>query len=194
MKDILQLDVTVSTPWSVRAGQYVFLWIPGVSFWSFLQAHPFTIAWWDADEAGKLRLSFLVRQRRGWTSHLVRHLHNQLITVIDGPHGICHDFGEFGNVIMVATGSGILAQMPYIRAVLDGYRDYTVKTRQLTLLWEYDDEGKVNEKPCSSLALTVLIHQPAHRNWVQRWMDELLRRDNRYVGLLDVCAISMIGF
>ena len=53
----------------IRAGQYANLWIPSISFWSFLQTHPFTIASWSNKE-GVTSLDLLIDSRKGLTQNL----------------------------------------------------------------------------------------------------------------------------
>ncbi|KAL9101088.1 MAG: hypothetical protein Q9163_003618 [Psora crenata] len=50
----------------IRAGQ---LWIPSISFWSFLQSHPFTIASWGNSEKNT-SLDLLIEPRKGFTQKL----------------------------------------------------------------------------------------------------------------------------
>ncbi len=63
--------MTIDVPRSldIRAGQYVNVWIPSVSFWSFLQGRRFTIASWEAKE-GVTSLDLLVQPRKGLTQKL----------------------------------------------------------------------------------------------------------------------------
>ena len=62
---------TVDVPRSldIKAGQYVNVWIPSISFWSFLQSHPFIIASWGNKE-GTTSLDLLIEPRKGLTQKL----------------------------------------------------------------------------------------------------------------------------
>jgi hypothetical protein len=42
---------------------------------------------------------------------------------------------------MVATGMGIIAQLPYIKELLDGQRQGQVRTRRISLVWRLEQEG-----------------------------------------------------
>ena len=51
--DAVRVQIAVPRPWEIRAGEYVYIWMSGISFWSPFQSHPFMISWWDRDVQGK---------------------------------------------------------------------------------------------------------------------------------------------
>ena len=59
---------------NVNAGQYINLWMPSISFWSFLQSHPFMVASCEAGEWTTLVL--LIDPQKGLTSKLQRLVKN----------------------------------------------------------------------------------------------------------------------
>ncbi|KKY22288.1 putative fad-binding domain-containing protein [Phaeomoniella chlamydospora] len=156
----VKLSVTIPTPFRVRAGQYVHLWIPGIDFWSFFQAHPYTIAWWCDDYTGQAtRAEFLVRCQRGFSDRFTRNFigANAFLSCIDGPYGVCHDLGDYGSVLLFATEIGIAAQIPYVKELVRGFRDFKVRTRRIRLHWQIDQES--------------------NQNWVDSWFNEILDGD-----------------
>ncbi|RDL36280.1 uncharacterized protein BP5553_06892 [Venustampulla echinocandica] len=157
---VLQVDITVPRPWQVKAGQFVFLSIPKLGIFTGLRGHPFMITWWKRDRKG-LTISLLVRSRAGFTAELDRHSDKSLRAFIDGPYGIRHNFGEYGAVVMFATGIGIAGHIPYIKDLIRGYNSCEVKTRSIRLVWD--------------------IREQRHELWVGCWMDELLKMDTGYV-------------
>ena len=50
-----------------------------------------------------------------FTAELDRHTNKNLLAFIDGPYGVRHDFGEYGTVVMFASGIGIAGHIPYIK-------------------------------------------------------------------------------
>ncbi|KAG0645010.1 Ferric-chelate reductase 2, partial [Hyphodiscus hymeniophilus] len=158
--NMLQVDVTVARPWRVQAGQFVFLSIPRLGLFTGLRGHPFMISWWERDIRG-LKISLLVQSRGGFTAELDRHVNQNLLAFIDGPYGVNYDFGEYGTVIMIATGIGIAAHIPFIKDLISGYNSCTVKTRRIRLVWAIEEK-------CQEI-------------WVKHWMDELLESDTGYV-------------
>ncbi|KAH8674404.1 hypothetical protein BGZ60DRAFT_403841 [Tricladium varicosporioides] len=170
LSTVLQVDITIPRPWHVKAGQSVFLSIPKLGIFTGLRGHPFMISWWERDRKG-LTISLLVKSRAGFTAELDRHTNKCLRAFIDGPYGSQHDFGEYGTVIMIATGIGIAGHIPYIKELISGYNNCEVKTRRIRLIWEIEDQ-------CQEV-------------WVKHWMDELLDQDTGYI--LDISIHVLQG-
>lgn len=137
--EVLQVDVTVPRPWQVKAGQFIFLSIPKLGIFTGIRGHPFMVTWWERDQDG-LRISLLVKSRAGFTAELSRHLNKDLLAFIDGPYSAHHDFGQYGTVVMLATGIGIAGHIPYIKDLISGYNNCTVKTRRVRLLWQIKEK------------------------------------------------------
>lgn len=137
--NVLQVDITVPRPWPVKAGQSIFLSIPRLGAFTGLRGHPFMISWWERDRKG-LTISLLVKSRAGFTAELDRHTNKPLRAFIDGPYGMKHDFGEYGTVIMFATGIGIAGHLPYMKDLISGYNSCEVVTRRIRLVWEIKEQ------------------------------------------------------
>lgn len=138
------LSLSVPRPWDVRAGQYINLWIPGVSFRSFitLQSHPFMIASWTGGRA--MSLDFLIEPRKGFTKLLLQaatRRERSYLAFFSGPHGTPVPVGSFGSVVMVASGFGIAAQLPYLKELIEGYNKCEVRTRRIHLIWQLREQG-----------------------------------------------------
>lgn len=137
--DAAQVFIFVPQPWKVRAGQYIQLWIPGVSFWSFAQTHPFMITWWHDDVDGNAAsICLLLKAQSGLTQDIYQRADpdDSLMAWVDGPYGAVHELGDYG------TDIGIAAQIPYIKELLKGYRACTVRTRNISLIWQFSKESK----------------------------------------------------
>jgi predicted ferric reductase len=137
--NVLQVDIAVPRPWQVKAGQYIFLSIPKLGIFTGLRGHPFMISWWERDQKG-LKISLLVKSRTGFTAELDRYTNKPLRAYIDGPYGMKYDFGEYGTVIMFATGIGIAAHLPYMKDLIRGYNSCEVMTRRIYLIWEIKEK------------------------------------------------------
>ena len=83
--------------------------------------------------------------------------------MIEGPYGQCDDLGSFGTVIMIATGLGIAAQIPYIRHLLEAHQNREVRAQKIALYWQ--------------------MRSRDHRYWVSQWMDELMDMDKNSVSI-----------
>jgi hypothetical protein len=153
--NVLQVDITVPRPWQVEAGQSVFLSIPKLGVFTGLRGHPFMISWWERDRKG-MTISLLVKSRAGFTAELDRHTNKPLRAFIDGPYGLQHNFGEYGTVIMFATGIGIAGHIPFIKDLVSGYNSCEVKTRHIRLVWEIKEKCEWWEDTLDSHILTNL--------------------------------------
>jgi predicted ferric reductase len=63
--------------WRPQAGQYVYLCILGASHTSFMQSHPFFVAWWYRDAEGDV-IVLIVEKRKGFTRDLFHHVTNDM--------------------------------------------------------------------------------------------------------------------
>ena len=141
----VKMQLRLSKPLAMDAGQYINLWIPSVSFWSFLQTHPFTVISWDAKDQD--RLDLLIEPRRGLTRELLYHAEkgytiNPLV-MFSGPHGATLSMGEYESVLMVASGFGIAAFVPHLKKLIYGYNTRAVRTRRIHLVWQIKNEGGI---------------------------------------------------
>ncbi|KAJ3494077.1 hypothetical protein NLG97_g4307 [Lecanicillium saksenae] len=95
------------------------------------------VASWSEDTVDTIDL--LIEPRRGLTQHLLRcnrtpqHLCPALFT---GPHGNSIPVGDYEVVLMVASGYGIAAQLPYLKQLLHNYNRRSVRSRRIHLVWE----------------------------------------------------------
>ena len=137
----VQVTIKAPRPWDVRAGEWIFLTIPAAGLTSAFQGHPFMIVWWERSGDG-LMISLLVKPRRGFTRSLAGLTNRDLFAFIDGPYGPGPSLGEYGTVLMFATGIGIAGHVPYMKDLVRGYNSCEVRTRRIALIWHLDDEGE----------------------------------------------------
>ena len=116
----IKIKITLARPLKVEAGQYINLWIPSLSFSSFLQSHPFVVISWSHEEQNQLNL--FVEPRRGLTRELLYHaqagergvIFGSRWVLFSGPHGISAPVGEYESILLVATGFGMAALLLYL--------------------------------------------------------------------------------
>ena len=140
--------INTSRPLNVRAGQYIslWIWIPSVSFWSFLQSHPFVVASWA--DGKSYTLDLLIEPRRGLTRKLLDYALTEKNATLSrrvlfsGPHGITAPVEQYENVLMIASGYGLAAQLPYIKYLIYKHNVGEVKTRRVRLVWQIPNVGK----------------------------------------------------
>ncbi|KAF8589885.1 hypothetical protein K439DRAFT_1651457 [Ramaria rubella] len=126
--------LTLNRRMTWRAGQNVFITMPGVSSLPF-EAHPFTIASIPRESAvtGEKKSSlesnelvFYVKVRRGFTKRLQEVIKREgdqkgkvsLSTYIDGPYGSPLDVNAYDSVILIGGGSGISYIIPLLQDIV----------------------------------------------------------------------------
>ncbi|KAI9889392.1 MAG: hypothetical protein M1814_005328 [Vezdaea aestivalis] len=117
----IQIDLIVPRPWKIHAGQYIFLTIPR----------------WNEDPR-ESKICLLVKPQRGFTSKLTRNTDYPMRAFLDGPYGLRHKFGDFGTVLIFASGIGVAGQPPHVKELIAGYNNFEVRTRRIALFWQID--------------------------------------------------------
>ena len=144
-QDVLRIRITMPRPLKVEAGQYVGLWMPGVSFWSFAQIHPFTVTSWSEEKQEILDL--FIEPRKGMTRKLLlctgsdNDLSTHYTAFVTGPHGTTAPVGIYETIVMIADGFGIVPQLPYLKQLIYGYNACKTKTRRIHLVWQLKTNG-----------------------------------------------------
>ena len=137
------IKVTIMFPFRlhIKPGQYINLWIPSISFRSFLQSHPFVVA--SCTDGEQTILELLIGPQKGLTFKFLRismgvpgSVSADLrLALFSGPHGLSAPLADFETVLLVASGFGIATQLPYLRHLIRGYNDFQVRTRRIHLVW-----------------------------------------------------------
>jgi len=136
--DIIQIVLELPRPVRVKEGQYIGLWIPAVGKFSFLQVHPFMVTSWSERNSKQLRL--LVEPRHGWTKKLLRYARvnpdrTPCRALFTGPYGVSVPTRNYGIVLLVASGLGIVAQISYLKQLIHDYNACRARTRRIHLVW-----------------------------------------------------------
>lgn len=165
----------LSRGWHHRAGQYVYLCVPGVSRTSFLQLHPFYVAWWYREGEFDYTV-FIIEKYTGFTKFLVecssrdRRAHEHLTALIEGPYGKELELDLYGTVLLFATGIGIAGQLSYVSQLLQDYRSCETKTKRIALFWQ--------------------VRPEVHLAYVADRMQELLSQDKDRVLEIHIYVLS----
>ena len=149
------VSIKMRRGWTIRAGQYVQLCFPGVTRLSGFETHPFMICWWDQrSDDHPLVLEVLVAERkpRSFTSRFQRLLNDEQgrrgtpTVFVDGPFGVSADLHQYSTVLLIATGIGIAAQLPYTKELVRASSHWATITRKLLLVWELENQGRYNSR------------------------------------------------
>jgi hypothetical protein len=143
-REVIKIRVVLARPLEVQPCQYINLWMPTVSLWSWLQSHPFMVTSWSPGKQEVLGL--FVEARRGFTENLRRRTaltgSASFCAFIGGPHGISKTVNQYETVLAVASGFGIGGLIPHVKNPLHGYNTSTSRVRWVHLVWQFHTLGK----------------------------------------------------
>lgn len=148
-KDVpYKVRLLLPRPVKVGTGQYINLWLPAVSFWSWTQTHPFTVVSWSQREQSVLEL--LIHPRKGLTGTIGRQLQTiamgswgySSVALYSGPHGLSEPVGHYERVLLIANDSGLSAVLPYARELIHGHNTCSSRVRRVHLVWQVGKRGK----------------------------------------------------
>lgn len=143
---IIGIRVVLPRSVKVKPGQYINVWMPTVSLWSWAQTHPFIVTSWSRGKQDTLDL--LVKPRQGLSAKLLRHLRRieqgsvSFSAFFTGPHGISECVMAYESALVVASGIGIAAVIPYVKEMIYGYNTCTSQIRRLHLVWQIESMGE----------------------------------------------------
>lgn len=157
----IKVTLQLARPLKVKAGQYISLWIPSASLGSAAQTHPFTVISWS--EKPQKHLHLFIEPRGGFTKSLCTLSDHGPATrkaMFSGPYGKQLPVHLYENVVMLATGFGIAAHLPYLRKLIHDQNSRTTLTRRIHLVWQIDRTGEKHQDGCGMRLLTF----PRRRN------------------------------
>ncbi|KAH1336849.1 hypothetical protein KXX16_005720 [Aspergillus fumigatus] len=183
-EDVVRVHLYLSRPWKVRAGERVNLTVPFLGLFYLFQAHPFAITWWETQTEDKAdSVSLMFRARTGFTRKLLNYAEpdREYWAWIDGPFGpspvhVSKEVGDYGHLLMVTSGIGIAAQLPYIKELLERRRNAEVCTQKISLVWQLDRTGDWESardwlqqlvKQDAGYMLKVVVYDPLKANSTQ---------------------------
>lgn len=118
-KNTIRIVLETRRPLKVEAGQYVNIWMPFISALSALQSHPFTVASWS--EQPQKELEIIIDPAQGWTRRLWEFAKPgtaRSVAMFSGPHGPALSFEGYGDILVLAQGSGIFSCFPHLRKIM----------------------------------------------------------------------------
>ena len=139
------LEISLDALPKVRPGQWVYVWMPAVDFWSIFQSHPFMVIWQSDERQTESPTVLLAQPHRSFTyklKHQISMRHSYL-TWVDGPYGSTPEYTDFDNVLFVASGMGVASHLLAIKALVKGYHERTVRAKCITVYWDMEHSGTV---------------------------------------------------
>ncbi|WQF90597.1 Putative FAD-binding 8, ferric reductase, NAD binding domain-containing protein [Colletotrichum destructivum] len=139
--DVIILKLSLSRPVLIDAGQSISLWVltPSARLRSLWQTHPFVVVSWSDSPLDTLDL--LVEPRLGLTQKFLQFSKSQkaqktCLALFSGPHGTSIPVTDYDVVLMVASGYGIAAQLPYLKKLIYEFNSRKARTRRIHLVWK----------------------------------------------------------
>ncbi|KAL3430339.1 hypothetical protein BDV09DRAFT_189338 [Aspergillus tetrazonus] len=132
--------VKLPKPIRLRTGQYVYLWMPFMGFWSWTQTHPYMVISWSQGKQETLDL--YVHPRQGFSARLLeradaaRGTTMSLTGFISSPHGVSESLDKYERVVAISSGSGVAAVIPYLQMLIFGCNTFSLHTRRIYFIWE----------------------------------------------------------
>ncbi|KAJ6119114.1 hypothetical protein N7471_013065 [Penicillium samsonianum] len=179
------IRILLPRPSKVEAGQYINLLMPSISLSSWMQTHPFTVVSWSRDRQDTIEL--LLQPRDGLSADLVgyapaaKESSIYFLALFTGPHGMVEDVSHYGSVLVVTSGFGIAAAIPYLKKMIYGYDTCTSQVRRLHLMWEV--KSVVEMAVAQTLLNNLLEDDIMNNGYVRTALDQT-----------DFLSVSMIGF
>ena len=158
----VMMSIYLQKPIKIEAGQYINVWLPSVSFWSFMQSHPFVVV----SKAGGCqdKLDLLIEPRHGLTQRLLYHAREypalNRLAMFSGPHGASVPMDEYEIILMVASGFGIAALGPYLKQLIHNSHIRKVQARRIHVIWQIQD---ISQPPPASF---LLKKADSFRYWI----------------------------
>jgi len=122
-------------------------------------------------------IDLLINPQRGLTGELLYyakkgHAMNPLV-VFSRPHGISVGIDEYESILMVASGFGVAAHLPYLKKLIYGYNVRLIRARRIHLVWQIRDKYEILDLFRVRLKLT----KPADGIAAQSLLNEALQDD-----------------
>lgn len=140
----VQFMIHCREPLQIDAGQYINVWVGSLGI---MQTHPFVVASWTGNKQTNLML--IIEPRRGWTKRLqskAMDVSGQTVglgrVLFTGPHGASIPVGDYEYLFMVASGYGIVAQLPLLERLVHGVLAREARALRIRLVWEFEDTGE----------------------------------------------------
>jgi predicted ferric reductase len=139
------LSISLPRARKFQAGQYIYLWAPGVSFTSIFQSHPYIVTWWNENTEGLTdHISILVKTQSGFSRDLqtLSSGQGQLLVNVDGPYGRGLNTSPFATLVLLATGIGITTQISLAKSAMKEMKASRNALCRISIIWQMDQECK----------------------------------------------------
>ena len=81
-----------------------------------------------------MKIHLLIKLRQRFTRKLTSCINTSMLAFIDRLYSVGYDFSNFRTVLIFATSIKVASYLAYINKLVQGYRYYKVKIRQIVLI------------------------------------------------------------
>lgn len=150
----VEVRIQLARKRSVRAGQFIYLSLPGLSLPSTLtQSHPFQVSWVYHDLKGNQVVVLIIEPRHGLTGTILLKSNDSVVeeyrAFLEGPYGKPLPIGKHCTLLLFATGIGITGFLLYVKEILELHAEHRTNARVISLFWEVENDG--NKFPLLSI-------------------------------------------
>ena len=111
------------------------------------------------------------------------------LAIFTGPHGVSLPVEYYETILMIASGSGIFALLPYLQQLIYRYDLCKTYTRRIHLVWQLETVGKLWNQICSSFCLSSIDIGEALRPL----LDKALHNDGKHRKILKISIFIKYG-
>ena len=127
----------------IKAGQHIILYVPALTG---LQGHLLPISWWSLGYC--MAIDSILDPNHQLAKALRKKQLSSTRAYFTGPHGCATDMDSYGSIILIATGSGISAQLSHVKQLIAARDDGVSRTRQVHLIWQFETWGRLCIPSC----------------------------------------------
>jgi hypothetical protein len=90
------------------------------------------------------------------------------IVLFSGPYGKQAPIHEYENIVMMATGFGIAAHLPYLKKLIHDHHSYKTSIRRIHLIWQMGKLGMTRFFDCLTLTGNVQMLASLFKNFLTK--------------------------
>lgn len=138
VSEVMVLTISTKMSHQILPGHYIYLTIPRLtgSPLSFIQAHPYVVAWIEGSHC-----TLLIQRYTGFSNNLFNATRVGPRALIDGPYGHAMDFDGYEKVVFMASGIGIAAHLLPIKVLIEACNAKATRVRRISLHWVAESSG-----------------------------------------------------
>ena len=114
-----------------------------VIFDFFFQNHFFMMTWWNQNQQSRnTKIYLLIKSKRKFTKKFIHHMNNSNLRIwIDDFYDKNENVEKYENVLMFVNEIEIVAQISYIKQLLQNIKNFRMRIRNIMLMWKLNKKN-----------------------------------------------------